>query len=191
MNTTSPRTYQKQLVLNLERARDLMTPHPISIPATATVKEAVAVLVDKGISAAPVVDVLGQPVGVLSQTDIVIHYRNKSESAPPVPEYYQRTDLSADGSTWLARFRFDQSDRTLVHQVMTPTVIAVGPDDAVVRVVGQMVAFKVHRLFVVAENGVLVGVISAFDVLRKLRTEGQAPATIGDRAPDDEPLCDF
>jgi CBS domain-containing protein len=37
-------------------------------------------------------------------------------------------------------------------------------------VVGDMLALKVHRLFVV-DDGILVGVISAFDVLRKLRSE--------------------
>jgi CBS domain-containing protein len=42
-----------------------------------------------------------------------------------------------------------------------------------------MVAFKIHRLFVVDEDGVLVGVISAFDVLRKLRVEGEPSANHG------------
>ena len=67
--------------------------------------------------------------------------------------------------------KLESVDRTSVHQVMTPTVIAVGPKDSLVRVVGEMVAFKIHRLFVVGEDGALIGVISAFDVLRKLRAE--------------------
>ena len=51
-----------------------------------------------------------------------------------------------------------------------PVVFSVAPQDSVTRVVGDMLALKVHRLFVV-DDGVLVGVISAFDVLRKLRSE--------------------
>jgi CBS domain-containing protein len=145
-----------------------MTPDPISIPATATVKEALAVLVDKRISAAAVVDVIGRPIGVLSQSDILIHHRNKAESTP-VPEYYQKTDLSTAGKSLPARLKADAVDRTLVHQVMTPTVIAVRPSESVARVVGEMVAFNIHRLFVIDEDDVLVGVISAFDVLRRLR----------------------
>jgi predicted transcriptional regulator len=34
-----------------------------------------------------------------------------------------------------------------------------------------MLKLKVHRLFVVDENGVLVGVISALDILRHLSPE--------------------
>jgi CBS domain-containing protein len=129
-----------------------------------------------------VVDVLGRPVGVLSQTDIAIYYRNRSDAPAPAPEYYQRVDLTVGRKSMLATLKIDQWDRTLVHHVMTPTVIAVGPNDSVVRVVGEMVAFKIHRLFVVAEDGVLVGVISAFDVLRKLRAESEACA-------DEQPGC--
>jgi CBS domain-containing protein len=33
----------------------------------------------------------------------------------------------------------------------------------------QMVALNVHRLFVVSRDGILVGVISALDLLRHLR----------------------
>jgi CBS domain-containing protein len=169
-----------------------MTPDPISIPATATVKDAVAVLIDNGISAAAVVDVLGRPVGVISQTDIVIHYRNKGESPPPSPEYYQKADLTVGGKSLLAALKIDRVDRTLVHQVMTPTVIAVGPRDSVVRVVGEMVAFKIHRLFVVGHDGILIGVISAFDVLRKLRAEAEPAAADGPiaRMSHDKLLCD-
>ena len=39
------------------------------------------------------------------------------------------------------------------------------------KVVEQMVALKVHRLYVVEPDGTLVGVISAQDVLRHLRPE--------------------
>jgi CBS domain-containing protein len=148
-----------------------MTGNPISIPATATVKEAVAVLVEKRISAAAVVDVLGRPVGILSQTDILVHDRNKAKWSAAVPEYYQTVDLTCTSKILLTKFNFDSVDRTLVHHIMTPTVISVGAEDSVFRVVGQMIAFKTHRLFVTDDDGVLVGVISAFDVLRQLRAQ--------------------
>jgi CBS domain-containing protein len=52
---------------------------------------------------------------------------------------------------------------------MTPVVFAVSPNDSASKVVAKMVDDKVHRLFVIDHGGVLVGVISALDVLRKLR----------------------
>jgi CBS domain-containing protein len=56
-----------------------------------------------------------------------------------------------------------------VREIMTATVISVGPEDPAWEVIAKMAAFKVHRLFVVDRSGVLTGVISAFDVVRKLR----------------------
>ncbi len=160
-----------RLVLNAESAEQLMTPNPISISEAATVKEAVAFLTDKAFSAAPVVDDAGRPVGVLSQTDIVIHDRNKVEYVPSATDYYAKTDLTTpSGETLPNGFQVENVNRTLVRDIMTPVVLSVAPQDSVIRVVGEMVALKVHRLFVV-DNGILVGVISAFDVLRNLRAD--------------------
>src|SRR5262245_62832515 len=169
------KTARNRLVLEAATAADLMTRNPISIRETAVLKEAVAFLVDKGFSAAPVVDEAGRPVGVLSQTDIVIHDRNKVEYLPRVADFYTKADLTMPGGEKLGEgFQIENVDRTLVRDIMTPTVIGVAPHDTVVRVVGEMVALRIHRLFVVDEDDVLVGVISAFDVLRKLRAEKES-----------------
>jgi CBS domain-containing membrane protein len=60
---------------------------------------------------------------------------------------------------------------------MTPVVYSVLPDAPVTEVINQMVGLKVHRLFVVDPDGVLVGVISTTDVLRHLRVEN-GPASV-------------
>jgi CBS domain-containing protein len=79
--------------------------------------------------------------------------------------------LLSGGTRLLAKFSLESQDNTHVHEIMTPTVFAVRPDDPMTRVVGDMVAFKIHRLFVTDSTGALLGVVSAFDVLRKLRAE--------------------
>jgi CBS domain-containing protein len=168
MNTTV-QTRRSRLTLTLETAKELMTPEPITVRAGATIKEAIALMVDCGVSSLPVVDDNSSPVGVLSQTDIVIHDRNKQAQA--VPEYYTTTNLLSGGTRLLARFSLDNQNNARVHEIMTPTVFAVRPDDPVTRVVTDMVAFKIHRLFVIDEKETLLGVISAFDVLRKLRAD--------------------
>jgi CBS domain-containing protein len=48
-------------------------------------------------------------------------------------------------------------------------VLCVCPETPAAEVVDQMLRLNVHRLFVVDEDGVLVGVVSATDVLRHLR----------------------
>ncbi len=54
---------------------------------------------------------------------------------------------------------------------MTPAVFCVRPETAAGKVVEKMLALRARRLFVVDQGGALVGVVSAFDVLRGLRPE--------------------
>jgi CBS domain-containing protein len=169
---TSPQELQTAdpLTLSAPTAADLMTSNPVSIGQDATVKEAAAFLTDRGFSAAPVIDNAGRPVGVLSRADIVVHHRHKAEYVPPVPDYYQRTDLvTSSGEPLPAGFQVEGVSQTRVRDIMTPVVFSVSAEAPARRVVGDMVGLKVHRLFVVDPSGVLVGVISALDVLRHLR----------------------
>ena len=51
---------------------------------------------------------------------------------------------------------------------MTQGVFSVGRHASIERVIGDLCGLNVHRVFVVDAAGVLVGVISAMDVLRHL-----------------------
>jgi CBS domain-containing protein len=158
-----------QLTLWAETAADLMTPNPVSIGEDETVKEAVTFLIDKGFIAAPVIDDAGRPVGVLSRSDILVHDREKVEYVAPVPDYYAETELmTRSGENLRTGFLVENVDRTRVREIMTPVVFSVTPETPVRKVVEEMLALKVHRLFVVGGDGVLVGVISPLDVLRHL-----------------------
>jgi CBS domain-containing protein len=159
-----------RLTLWAETAAELMMPNPVSIRAEATVREAVAALTDHGFSAAPVIDEAGRPVGVVSRADVLVHDREKGADQGPAA-YYDRADLATAGERLGAGFHVEAVDRTLVRDIMTPAVFSVAPGAAAAKVVEQMLALKVHRLFVVERDGTLVGVISALDVLRHLRPE--------------------
>ncbi len=155
-----------RVVLDAATAADLMAPNPVSIAADATVKEAAAFLTDKGFSAAPVIDEAGRPVGVLSQSDIVVHDRESGPYVSGNPEYYERADLSPPR---IIRTDGVDGDPTQARDIMTPIVFSVAPDTPAYKVIEDMLAQKVHRLFVVGSDGVLVGTISTVDVLRHLR----------------------
>ena len=165
-----------RIVLHADTAADLMTENPLSVRQDAGIQEAVAFLTDKGFSAAPVIDAAGRPVGVLSRADVVVHDREKVEYLAPAPEFYHRSDLTTPAGEKLPKgFQVQKADRTQVKDIMTPAVFAISPEAPAKKVVDEMLAMKVHRLFVVDQNGVLVGVISALDVLRHLlpmRVEG-------------------
>ncbi len=169
MNQLLQQAANHRLKLDAETAADLMTTTPVSLRDVATLKEAVALLIDKGISAAPVIDAAGRPVGVLSQTDLLIQDRRRAAAAP-LPEYFEQHDLATRGGEPLPDgFQVECVNHTQVSELMTPVVFAVPPNTPAQQVVEQMLARKVHRLFVVDDDGVLVGVVSAVDVLRHLR----------------------
>jgi CBS domain-containing protein len=152
------------IVLQARTAADLMSANPLSLREDATLKEAVAFLVDRNISGAPVIDEAGRPVGVLTQTDVLIHDREEVEHLSP-PEIEYGTPLPR---SWWEDFQIERVDTTPVRDLMTPAVFCVNVDTPAWGVLEQMRELNVHRLFVVDEMGVLVGVITAMDIVRRL-----------------------
>jgi CBS domain-containing protein len=69
--------------------------------------------------------------------------------------------------TDLTEFYGAANDARLVREVMTPEVVAVGPDDPIERVIELMAFEGVHRLLVL-ESGQLAGIVTSMDVLRTL-----------------------
>lgn len=127
-------------------ASEVMTPNPVSLREEAGLREAIVFLADRGFGAAPVIDASGRPVGVVSQTDILIHDREAlSQAGGKGPALGPR-----------------------VRDIMTPVVFQVPRHATVRRVLTEMVELNVHRLFVVDESGALVGVLTALDLLRLL-----------------------
>jgi CBS domain-containing protein len=122
-----------------------MVPNPISLRDDATVPEAVALLTDRGHSAAPVIDEAGRPVGVLTRTDLLVHEREQVRNAQP-----------------------GEAAALLVRDVMTPIVFTVSTHTPSVEVIKRLCDLKVHQLFVVDDDNSLVGVISTFDIVRRL-----------------------
>jgi CBS-domain-containing membrane protein len=130
------------ITLLAETAAEIMTPGPVSLEATATVAEAAQFLTARGFGAAVVIDAAGHPIGVVTKTDLLIHAREKSKGL--------------------------EDDGTAVRDVMTPAVFSVRTDTPARSIIDQLLALNVHHLFVTDASGIVVGVISPVDVLRKL-----------------------
>jgi len=163
MTNTHPARPACNLTLRALTAYDLMSPNPLSLRDSITVREAIAFLIDRGISGAPVIDEAGRPIGVLTQTDILIHDRQTVEHA--TPEFDNCAPLPR--KLW-DEFQIEKVDATPVRDIMTPAIFSVGFDAPAWQVIEELRDLNVHRLFVVDANGVLVGVVTALDVIRHL-----------------------
>jgi CBS-domain-containing membrane protein len=157
---------ERPMQLNASTAEELMVPNPISIRAEAGVPEAIVLFTEKGIAAAPVIDEAGHPIGVVSRSDLLVHQHEHEKTKVGKPEYFFSASVEGDE----ARDKKTCDDCT-VADLMTPAIFAVSPSTPVGRVVSDMVGLHVHRLFVVDDDGILVGVISTMDVLKQLKAK--------------------
>lgn len=130
------------LTLRAATAADLMTAGPVSLADSDSVPDAVEFLTARGFGAAVVIDAAGHPLGVVTKTDVLVHARRHKPGLEP--------------------------DDTPVTEFMTPAVYSVRPDTSARSVIEQFLELGVHHLFVKDAAGVVVGVISPVDVLKKL-----------------------
>src|SRR5690606_32230810 len=128
-------------------AQGLMATNPRSIHESATVAQAAEFLCNVGISAAPVIDDAGRPVGVVSQSDILRHL-GRGKKRPSA--------AAGRARTW------EEGTTIPVHRIMTHAVFSVPPNTPAADILAKLVAWDVRRLFVVDPYGVLVGVVIAF-----------------------------
>ena len=158
------------LRLHAVLADDVMSPNPVSMRDELTVHEAVVFLTERRISAAPVINAAGRPVGVVSEADILRHDREHTEHLYWLPQKQLDRELTLGSGEHLDKgsFEVELPDVTRVKDIMNPVVYSVRRTTPIFEVVHQLVKRHIHRLFVVDEDNSLVGVITTLDILRRL-----------------------
>lgn len=167
MKLTDTLNQLNRLVLEADSAGELMSPNPISLRKDASVHEAIGLLTDRNIDAVSVIDEGGRPVGVLTVTDILVHDREYARYVK-TGDATALSDLEIHGDSLPEDFGIEIVDRTAVEEIMTPAIFTVDADTPAANVVRKMLDLKVHHLFVADSDGILVGVISTCDILRRL-----------------------
>jgi len=153
------------------RVLDVMTTDVAAARPDMTLKDAAAVLLERGVSGMPVLDDGGEVVGVISEGDILA-------KALPEPER---------GGSALARLlrRADPDDQRrlearVVGDAMTAPAITIEAHWPVAEAAEQMHERKVNRLPVV-EQGRLVGLVSRADLVRAFaRSDDEITAELRD-----------
>jgi CBS domain-containing protein len=158
------------LRLHAVLAEDVMTANPVSVREELTVHEAVVFLTERRISAAPVINEAGRPVGVISEADILRHDREHADHLYWLPQKLVDRELTLGTGEHLdgRSFEVEVPDVTRVKDIMNPVIYAVRRDTPIQEVVSQLCKRRIHRLFVVDADGSLVGVITTLDLLSRL-----------------------
>lgn len=157
-------------------AADLMTSQVATLTPEMTLKEMDALLVKRGISGAPVVE-MRQLVGVASQADVVrALWKGGVEASKVAPYHSSPFPIPLPALEEIAKEASQVSERMIqskVRDIMTTDPLVAHPDDPIEQVAERMVRDQIHRLPVTdVGTGHLVGIITTLDLVRAITTYG-------------------
>ncbi|MGW7456346.1 CBS domain-containing protein [Streptomyces sp. NPDC054797] len=132
--------------------RELMTREVITVPHNAPFKEIARTLTERQVSAVPVVDQAGHPLGVISERDLL-------PKSAAQGDYFQSLP---DREAW----QDDKASGTRAEELMSSPPVCARPDWTVAEAARLMEAQGVKRLLVVDDADVLIGIVSRRDLLR-------------------------
>jgi CBS domain-containing protein len=168
------------------RAMDIMTSEVITVGEDATVPEAAKLMVERGISAVPVVDLENRIVGMVSEGDLL----HRAETGT---ERRRSWWLDMVSSTNKLAGEYIKSHSAKVKDVMTCDVLSVTEETPVADIAALLETNRIKRVPVV-QDGKIVGIVSRANLVRALAmtiTEGVGTAEVDDRTIRDRLLSEL
>jgi CBS domain-containing protein len=138
------------------RVIEVMTTDVLTVRADSSLKEAAALMAERGISGVPVVDLGGQVAGVLSEGDILFKETGHSPRRGFVDRLLSLAPHELDAKL---------TART-AGEAMTAPALTIGPRRPLAEAANTMIERGVKRLPVVDDAGNLVGIITRADLVR-------------------------
>jgi PAS domain S-box-containing protein len=125
----------------MRTASDLMTPNPKMVGSGDSLQDVIHLFLEQGITSSPVINPLGEILGVLSELSLVKAYM-------------------------LHKAKFHKSDKVGHHIDLLEPATYVDPSLPIIEVLRSMISAPTHRLLVKDSKGKVVGIISPKDLMR-------------------------
>jgi PAS domain S-box-containing protein len=125
----------------MRTACEVMTPNPKMIGSGQSLHEVIQLFLQQGITSSPVVNPLGEVLGVLTELSLVKAYM-------------------------LHKAKFHKSDKVGHHIELLEPISYVAQDLPLIEVLRQMIAAPTHRLLVRDNKNKIVGIVSPKDLMR-------------------------
>jgi CBS domain-containing protein len=158
------------------KAGEIMTSDVVSIGPDASTRTVAEILAARGISAVPVVDTSGAPIGMISEGDLI--GRNDDDRLARRDWWLT---LLAEGEElhpdFLASLR--EPEQAARHVMSSPVVI-VGEDTELSAIAQLLVSHRIKRVPVVRDNRI-VGIVSRADLVRAMAVEEGSKSTLANR----------
>ncbi len=176
----------------MDTVREIMQTELVTVVPDMSVHDLAGLLADKEISGAPVVDVDGEVLGVVSMTDVIRLAANETDirlaprplvegefslEAPQEDDYEEYQDVvdyfrnaethcvtPRQAGSEVAGSDLDHFD---VREIMTPANFHIHPDSDLQELAAFLLRGRIHRALVM-EDDRLVGIVTIVDVLRTM-----------------------
>ena len=157
-------------------AKDVMTKDVVVVRPDTAVEEIARILLERRISAVPVVDSNEQLVGIVSEGDLMVRAENDTERT----SWWLKLVSSGTAS---AR-EYVKTHGTEAHHVMTSGVVTVSPETPLTDIARLLQKRQIKRVPVV-DGKALVGIVSRANLLHGLASrsaDGEPAPSVDDRA---------
>ena len=141
------------------QARDVMISPVITIGKSATVREVARILLEKRISAVPVVDNIGKLVGMITEGDLM----RRAEAGTERPYSWWVHFLAGDATV---AADYVKSHAARVEDVMTPDVVTATAETPLHEIASLFEEHRIKRVPIVNEDGNLVGIVSRANLIQ-------------------------
>lgn len=148
-------------------ARDVMTTNVVAVRPEMPVNAIAALLLERHISAVPVIDDERRVVGIVSEGDLV-----RREETAPRPSWW----LAIFGDPEKLAREFARSHGQRAKDVMSREVVTVSEETPLGEIAALLEKHRIKRVPVL-RDGRLVGIVSRADVLRGLVARGLKPVS--------------
>jgi CBS domain-containing protein len=149
----------------------IMTTQVLCVRADVSIEVVVELLLRRHISAVPVVDAAGKPIGVISKSDLVRdYYENEGVEVDVDPLTLPPT------ITYELQRGFRVKPIRTVTEAISGNCLTLRGDESVARAALLMARNGVHRVIVVCGEGKVTGILSSLDILRWLAEREGAKA---------------
>lgn len=143
--------------------RDVMVSPVTTVGVNATVQEVAKTLLEKRISAVPVIDGKGKIVGIVSETDLM----HRIEAGTQRRRSWWLEAFAGDRTTAVD---YARSHATKVVDIMTRAVVTATPETPLCDVAALLEKHGIKRVPVVNKDGDLVGIVSRANLIQAVAT---------------------
>ena len=141
------------------QAHDIMVSPVITTSRSATVREVAKILVEKRISAVPVVDNVGKLVGIVTESDLM----RRAEAGTERPYSWWVHFLAGDATV---AADYVKSHATSIEDIMTSDVVTASPETPLHEIASLFEEHRIKRVPIVDKAGNLVGIVSRANLIQ-------------------------